>query len=292
MVRDRVPRVFRLRAPVWQADLDAFGEWRTSALLRFLQETATAASTDAGFDGHYYDQSGTMWLVRRTTLTVLEPARSGDEIEAVTWIADFRRVRSRRDYEVRVGTRVLARAYTDWVYVDRERSRPRRIPEDMQRVFVPAGARALERPPFPEAEPPPTAFCSERRVELHELDSLRHVNNANYIHYIEQAALDAAAATGWTFAEQLTAGGRLRPVTHDLEYLDSALYGDTLSIATWPLAVSSDGIERHTWVVRGGTTRPLLQGISRYAWVDLARGTPCPMPDALRAALAPPHAAG
>ncbi len=285
-----MPRVFTMRTPIWQADLDAFGEWRTSALLRFLQETATAASADAGFDGRYYDQSGTMWLVRRTTLNLLEPARYGDAIEAVTWIADFRRVRSRRDYEVRAGDRMIARAHTDWVYVDRERSRPRRVPVDMERVFVPDGAHALERPDFPEADPPTSAFRSERRVELHELDALRHVNNANYVHYLEQACYDAAAAAGWTLTEQLAAGGRLRAVAHDLEYLDSAIYGDRLSVVTWPLMVSIDAVERQTWVVRNGSARPLLQGISRYAWVDLVDGAPCAIPDAFRTALAPPGA--
>ena len=40
MVRGCVPRVFRFRAPVWQADIDAFGELRSATMLRFLQETA------------------------------------------------------------------------------------------------------------------------------------------------------------------------------------------------------------------------------------------------------------
>ena len=39
-----------------------------SALLRFLQETATRASTDAGFDPGYYERAQRMWLVRRTML--------------------------------------------------------------------------------------------------------------------------------------------------------------------------------------------------------------------------------
>src|SRR3954452_3490957 len=105
MVPRRVSRIFRFRAPVWQADVDAFGELRTATLLRFLQETATRASTDAGFDPAYYARAGTLWLIRRTSLARLEPVRYGDELEATTWIADFRRVRSRRDYVVHAGER-------------------------------------------------------------------------------------------------------------------------------------------------------------------------------------------
>ena len=56
-----MPRVYRWSAPVWQADVDAFGELRTSTLLKFLQETATRASTDAGFAPAYYRDTGTMY---------------------------------------------------------------------------------------------------------------------------------------------------------------------------------------------------------------------------------------
>ena len=282
-------RVFRWRVPVWQADVDAFDEVRSSVLLRFLQETATRASTDAGFDPLFYERAGTMWLVRRTVLELLAPARYGDEIEAVTWIADFRRVRSRRDYEIRSGERLIARAHTDWVYVDRVQSRPRSVPEEMQRVFLPDGRAPLERPPFPDATPPPWALASERRIELHELDALRHVNNANYVHYVEQAALDAATAAGWSLAEQLAAGGRFRAVTHDLEYLEAALYGEALSVVTWPDALTAETLDRRTWICRAAAPRPVLRAASRYAWVDAETGKVRTMPVALRAALALPH---
>ncbi len=259
-------REFSWRAPVWQADLDAFGEVRSAGLLRLLQETATRASTDAGFDGAYYARTGTMWIVRRTTLTLHAPARYGDVLDVRTWIADFRRVRSQREYEVTAGGRLVARASTDWVYVDRALSRPRRIPEEWERVFMPHGPEPHRRIAFVERDPPPHAPTFERRVELHELDALQHVNNANYVAYVEQAALDAVSAVGWPLAAQIAAGGRLRTVAHDLEYLDSALYGDRILVTTWTTAIGEDGVERHTHVHRGDPTRPLLHASSRHEW--------------------------
>src|SRR5262245_14610909 len=116
MIRRRVTREFLWTATPWQADLDAFGVLRTSSLLRLLQEAATRASSDAGFDARYYERTGTMWIIRRTTFNVVSPARYGDELAVRTWIADFRRVRSQRCYEVRAGTRLIARATTDWVF--------------------------------------------------------------------------------------------------------------------------------------------------------------------------------
>ena len=290
MVRGCVPRVFRFRAPVWQADIDAFGELRSATLLRFLQETATRASTDAGFDPAFYERQGTLWLVRRTALTRLAPARYGDEIEATTWVADFRRVRSRRDYEVRAGDRLLARASTDWVYVDRVSSRPRRVPHEMQAVFLPEEVPPLERVPFPEPSAPAHAARTTRRSELHDIDALGHVNNATYLHYVEQAAEDAQRSLGWPLATQLAAGGRFRAVAHDLEYLDAALYGEEIDVLTWPIAIADDGIERYTILMRRTSDRPgraLVRIMSRYTWVSAASGLVSPMPVELRRTLHP-----
>jgi acyl-CoA thioester hydrolase len=286
MVRRAVPHVYRMRASVLPADVDAFGELRGVALLRFLQEAATRASTDAGFPPAFYERQRTFWLVRRTTLVLLAPIRSGDELEATTWIADFRRVRSRRDYEVRGGAGLLARASTDWVYVDRAAARPRRIPAEIQAAFAVEGAPALARAPFPAPAPPCRATRSLRRVELHHLDALQHVNNAVYLHYVEASAADAHGRLGWPLAAQLASGGRFRAVAHDLEYLEAARHGDELQILGWPAVVADDGIERHTVITRGTPARPLLRAISRYQWVGAARGASRPMPEALRAALA------
>jgi acyl-CoA thioester hydrolase len=125
-----------------------------------------------------------------------------------------------------------------------------------------------------------------RRIELHDLDALRHVNNANYVSYLEQAALDAASAAGWSLNDQIATGGRFRAVSHDLEYLDAALYGERIAITTWPTHVTADGLERHVHLHRDDSRRPLLHARSRYQW--LQAGTPATMPDDLRTALAPP----
>lgn len=279
-------RGFLWHAPAQQADLDAFGDLRNASLLRLLQEAATRASTHAGFDAAYYERTGMMWLVRRTTLTRLGRVRYGDGLDVETWIADFRRVRSQREYEVRADGRVVARASSDWVYVDRSLGRPRRIPVEWSKAFPSVDASSAARIPFPETTPPPSAPTLHRRVELHDLDALQHVNNANYVSYLEQAALDALAPMGWDLPAQIAAGGRLSAVTHDLEYLDAALYGETIAITTWLTAVDAEVVERHTHLHRGDAHRPLLHARSRYQWID---GTgPTVLPSALREALRRP----
>jgi acyl-CoA thioesterase FadM len=281
VIRGLVAREFLWRAPVWQADLDAFGELRTTSLLRLLQEAATRASSDAGFDAAYYDRTAAMWIIRRTTVTLASPAHYGDELAVRTWIGDFRRVRSQREYEVRADDRLVAGASSDWVFVDRAHGRPRRIPNEWHATFTAAG---IERQPFPETEPAADAATFHRRIELHDLDALRHVNNSNYVSYLEQAAFDLTGIAGWDLDRQIEAGGRLRAVSHDLEYLDAALYGEKIAVTVWPTVVTEDQLELHTHLHRGDAHRPLLHARSRYHWTGVDR-RPGPMPSDLQRAL-------
>ena len=112
-------------------ELDAFGRVHPGVYLRYLAHAAVEASTAAGFDAAWYAAAGAVWLVRRSTFTVLRPATAGEELEIRTWVEDFRRVRSHRRYEVRGADgalRLVAR--TDWVYVDLASGRPRRVPAE------------------------------------------------------------------------------------------------------------------------------------------------------------------
>jgi acyl-CoA thioester hydrolase len=271
--------------PVWQGDVDPFGELHSTTLLRFLQETATRASAEAGFDGAYYERIGRMWLVRRSTVTWRAPIRYGDEITGRTWIADVRRVRSQREYEVRVSDAVVVRAHTDWVLVDVEHGRPRRVPPEIERTLLPDGGTAPERPPFPDDPPPSHAERRARRVETHELDGLNHVNNANYVRYVEESVLDMLTGRGWPLARQRAAGGRLRRIGHDLEYLVAAVYGDRLQTVVWPDEIGDTTVGFRTWIVRAADQRPLLRARSHYAWIDDGTGVTTTCPPMLRTSL-------
>src|SRR5512145_1235857 len=101
-------------------DLDAYGELPTNGMLRFMQQTASDASAAAGFDVEWYERAGTLWVIRRTIADFLAPVHYRDELEVRTWVADIRRVRSQREYEVRrlADAARVARGSTDWVYID------------------------------------------------------------------------------------------------------------------------------------------------------------------------------
>jgi acyl-CoA thioester hydrolase len=179
-------------------DLDAWGAIRTNVLLRFLQQAASDASAAAGFDIEWYERTGTLWVVRRTIIDYLAAAAYRDVLEVRTWVSDLRRVRSQREYEVwrPADATLVARAATDWVYVDTARARAGAA----ARGHAPAAHGRRRRPTAAAraaAAPPSHAAELSRRVELAEIDSVVHVNNAHYAVYVEQAVYDALAAHGW-----------------------------------------------------------------------------------------------
>jgi acyl-CoA thioester hydrolase len=283
-----MPRVYTTTFPVHHYDLGAFGELRASSYVRLLQQAATEASEDAGFPDAWYVDAGTFWLIRRTTIEYRHPVKASDRLRVRTWVADFRRVRSQREYEVLLdgSSHVAARAHTDWVYVDRATARPRRVPPEIMDRLVPDGGEPpLPRAPWACTGAPSEAFSMVRTVEFRDLDALDHVNNATYLDFVEDAALAASAAAGWPLARVRSLGGYWRSRSHDIEYLAEAHYGDALQCVCWVRSCTGSTIERSTEIRRTGDDALLARARSRWAWISTATREPAEVPVVLAAVL-------
>lgn len=81
---------------------------------------------------------------------------------------------------------------------------------------------------------PRSAYLMHVRVRFHECDPLGHVNNAVYLNYLEQAAIDHATLVGWS-QERLErdVGGVFVARRHEIDYLRPAVEGDRLEVVTW-----------------------------------------------------------
>jgi len=251
--------------PVRIFDVDVFGELRPNVLLRFLWQTASDATAAAGFDADWYERQGTLWIIRRTQLELLAPAVFRDQLAIHTWVADLRRVRSQRGYDVRRATddAQLAHAITDWVYVDLARGALIQPPAALQQALMPDGVSSRPRAASLAAPPPAHAVRGVRRVELADLDSVAHVNNAQYAVFVEQAVWDALAARGWGL-DPTAAGARPRLATHDLEYFDAAQYGDELGTGVWVSATDAEGFTTECELTRAGARS--LHARSTWRW--------------------------
>ncbi len=226
-----------------------------AAYARVLEEAATAASSAVGHPPEWYAREGTAWVIRRTTIDCAATLAAGSEVEVTTWVTDFRRVRSRRRYELRLapGAEPVLRGDTDWVYVDRAGARPKRISAAMIEAFVPGGAAAEPREALAVEPPPAAAFVHQIAVTAADEDALGHVNNTRSFAFVERAMSVSRP------------GRRPRAVHHDLEYLDEARAGDRLRCSIWPTAEANGAIETDAEIVRASDGRRLT--IARSRWV-------------------------
>ena len=217
---------------------------RFSAYAKLLEEAATAASADVGFTAEWYGEHASAWVIRRSTIECADPVSPGAEVEIATWVADFRRVRSRREYEVSVGGAPVIRAHTDWVYVDLTSGRPRRVPPEMIAAFTPDGApQPMAREPLELPEPAAEPIAVERIVAADDVDALGHVNNARYFDYLDESVREA-------LGDQTRGRAEFRARRIDLEYLVEALAGDRLRSSTWVVRDAGDALDVATEIRR------------------------------------------
>jgi acyl-CoA thioester hydrolase len=103
-----------------------------------------------------------------------------------------------------------------------------------------------------EPRPPEAASVYETfiRVQFHEIDALGHVNNAAYLNYLEQAAIDHAVALGLDMARLRQLGGVFVARRHEIVFLRPAYSGDLLRVVTWLDEARGARVERHYRVYR------------------------------------------
>ena len=107
--------------------------------IRWLDRAAELHADSLGYSRKRMLDSGVMWFVARHEIDYLAEVFRGDQLVIVTWVRDMQRVKSWREYVVirPADEAAVCRAATLWVYVDLERRRPQRIPEEMVQRFSP-----------------------------------------------------------------------------------------------------------------------------------------------------------
>lgn len=280
-------RTFRVR----HYECDAYGHVNHANYLRYMQEAAFDASAAAGFDAVRYQAMDRSWLIRETEIEYYRPVRYGDSISVETWVVDLRRIRSRRAYDLRLvdSGKPVARASTDWVFLELSSGRPVTIPAELKTAFMPEGVP--DPPPrdrFPQASPPPNGpYRQLRRVEWRDLDAAGHVNNAIYLSYVEDCGLQAIKAYGWPISRMEDNGFAVVARRHRIEYRQPAALDDQLAVSTWLSAIRDTTAVRHTIITQlnGGTL--VARAETLHVWLDRSSGQRTATPDRFLADLAP-----
>jgi acyl-CoA thioester hydrolase len=140
-----MPAIFDYPLTVQPSDIDRLGHVNNLAYLAWMLDAAVAHSNAQGWTAERYEQLGAGWVVRSHQITYLQPAFVGEGIVVRTWVADMTAVSSRRRFKVIRASdqRTLARAVTQWAFVDYARMRLRRVPEEIIRAYEIVGDEAI-----------------------------------------------------------------------------------------------------------------------------------------------------
>lgn len=107
--------------------------------VRALQEAAIAHTAHNGWGVERLLEHGWSWVVRSHRIEYIAPCQPGEEIVLLTWVHDFRRIRSDRRYRfIRVSDgKILADASTDWIFINIHTGRPVAIPPEILSAYIP-----------------------------------------------------------------------------------------------------------------------------------------------------------
>lgn len=132
--------IYQFDIPVTAGVVDRNGHVNNVAYIQWLQDAAVRHA-QAGGCMDATTAVGAIWVVRTHHIEYLAPAFAGDTLTMLTWVVNFKKVRSLRKYKIiRTADRaVLARAETDWVFVNAKTGRPMTIPDEIKRTLPIAG---------------------------------------------------------------------------------------------------------------------------------------------------------
>lgn len=132
-----MPAVFEHRHRVTDDEIDALGHANNLRYLKWTQDAALAHSAAQGWPPEAYIALGAGFVVRAHRVEYLRSALLDEELIIRTWVSRFRRVTSLRRYDiVRADDGVLlARAATDWAFINLTTRMPCRVPPEVSQAF-------------------------------------------------------------------------------------------------------------------------------------------------------------
>jgi len=125
----------------------------------------------------------------------------------------------------------------------------------------------------------PDPFVTPFKVSDDDIDAFGHVNNAVYVRWINDGAWAHSQSRGLNFNSYRKLDAGVIVVRHEIDYLSSAMPGETALVATWISA--NDGrvrLSRRFQICDQASGRTLARASTGFAVISLSTGRPRRMP--------------
>ena len=129
--------------------------------------------------------------------------------------------------------------------------------------------------------PMPAIFEYRVTVTEAEIDEQGHVNNVEYIRWMQAAAIAHSAAQGWPAQRYQEIGAGWVARSHQIEYLQAAFAGDEVVVYTWVSNFRKIRSLRKYKIVRRQDGTVLAVAETDWAFIGLAPRGPRRLPTEL-----------
>ena len=123
-------------------------------------------------------------------------------------------------------------------------------------------------------------------VDAEVIDIHRHVNNQEYLRWMQDVAIEHSTLRGWPMERYLQSGASWYVKSHFIDYVRPALLGDTLLACTWVAGMSERSSPRRTLFLREHDHQIVARAETQWIFVSLENGRPMAIPETLRSAFA------
>jgi len=120
-------------------------------------------------------------------------------------------------------------------------------------------------------------------VPAASIDGNGHVNNLEYLRWMQEVATSHSEAQGWTAARYAETCTSWVIRSHAIEYLRPAFAGETLTVLTWIGGFKEQESPRHYLFWRERDRKLLAKACTVWVFVDAATGRARPILEAVRA---------
>ncbi|HWP96298.1 MAG TPA: acyl-ACP thioesterase domain-containing protein [Syntrophomonadaceae bacterium] len=165
--------------------IDQSKEATPVSILHFLEDIAIFHSQAVGLGIDRLLEKRTGWILNRWVLRMEKYPRLGDKISIKTWTSRFERFYARREFMIDDPQgNPLGRASSLWIYLNVDKKRPLRIPEQFEQAYGVIEKMVMDDSyrDLPDMTDPETGMSF--RVRRSDIDTNGHVNNARYVEWM------------------------------------------------------------------------------------------------------------
>lgn len=176
--------VYSKEEVVRYSDVNKNNELTNKAIVNFMQDIAGSHAGILGDGLDDKEKTHTAWLLLNWKIRVFYRPKYQEKVKINTWARTIEKFISWRDFEIYCGDKLVAIATSKWVYVDVEKQKITRIPEELIEKYAPNNKGVFQEEIVEKLiEPENLQLTFEDTIGRTKIDTNNHLNNEYYLDY-------------------------------------------------------------------------------------------------------------